>query len=289
MKRRAIVGALIAVMVIAHVAFAGEEKWPTRAISTVVGFAPGGGMDMMSRLLSEEMRKTLGVPMLTVNMVGANGAIMMDHVYKQPKDGYTLAGISTSQTTFPATGLSSLTYKEFGLLGIVFGSYPIFSVPWDSPIKTPQDLIARLKKGDMTGGHIGAGSMWHMPQVILNNAIGGKFSQVVYKGGPAVALGIAKREVDFGTNDLAEALTLISSKMVRPLFLFDDKPFDLEGFGVIPPITDFVPQMKDQIAGGMGFRAMGYARGIPENRIKILIDAFKGSYGKRCCQGLRKE
>ena len=275
MKRGTLIGVLVGMMVLTGAAFAGEEKYPTRPITTVVGFAPGGGMDMMSRLISEEMKKTLGVPMLTVNMVGANGAVMMDHVNKQPKDGYTLAGISTSQTTFPATGLSSLTYKEFGLLGIVFGSYPLFSVPWDSPIKTPQDLIARLKKGDMTGGHIGAGSMWHMPQVILNNAIGGKFSQVVYKGGPAVALGVAKREVDFGTNDLAEALNLITSKMVRPLFLFYDKPFDLEGYGVIPPITDFVPAMKNQIAGGMGFRAMGYARGIPEDRIKTLIDAFK--------------
>jgi len=62
---------------------------------------------------------------------------------------------------------------------------------------------------------------------------------------------------------------------VRPIFVFDDKPFDLEGFGVIPPITEFVPQIKDKLAAGKGFRALGYAKGVPEDRIKKFIDAFK--------------
>ncbi len=88
-------------------------------------------------------------------------------------------------------------------------------------------------------------------------------------------MAVAKKEVDFGTSDLSEALTVIQSKMVRPLFVFDDKPFSLEGFGVIPAITDFVPQMKDRLSAGKGFRALGYAKGIPEDRIKKLIEAFK--------------
>jgi hypothetical protein len=63
--------------------------------------------------------------------------------------------------------------------------------------------------------------------------------------------------------------------MIRPLFVFDDKPFNLEGFGVIPPITEFVPEIKDKLSAGKGFRALGYAKGIPEDRIKKLIDVFK--------------
>jgi tripartite-type tricarboxylate transporter receptor subunit TctC len=90
-------------------------------------------------------------------------------------------------------------------------------------------------------------------------------------------MAVAKKEVDLGTSDLSEALTVIKSKMVRPLFVFDDKPFDLEGFGVIPPITEFVPQMRDKLAAGKGFRALGYAKGIPQDRINKIIDAFKGA------------
>jgi tripartite-type tricarboxylate transporter receptor subunit TctC len=275
MKQRMVVGMLIVAAVIVTSSFAAEEKWPTRPITIYIGYAPGGGMDMLGRLMSEEMRKTLGTAMPVVNMSGANGAIAMDHVYKQPKDGYSLYGISSSQTTYPATGLSKLTYKEFGIIGIVFGFLPIFSVPWDSPLKTAQDLIEGLKKGGLTGSNSGIGAVYHFPQLILMNTIGGKFKPVPYDGGAPSALAIAKKEVDFGVSDLSEALTVINAKMVRPLFLYDDKPFNLEGFGVIPPITDFVPQMKEKISAGKGFRALGYPRGIPEDRIKKLTDAFK--------------
>ena len=267
--------AILSVLFISTSPFAAEEKWPTRPITIYIGYAPGGGMDMMGRILSEEMRKTLGVAMPVVNMTGANSAIAMDHVYKQPKDGYTLFGISSAVSTFPATGLSKLTYKEFGMIGIVFDTLPTFSVPWDSPIKTAKDLIEGFKKGDLTGSNSGIGGMWHVPQLIVMNTLGTKFKAVPYEGGAPSAMAVAKKEVDFGTSDLSEALTVINSKMVRPLFVFDDKPFNLEGFGVIPPITEFVPQMKDKLSAGKGFRALGYAKGIPEDRIKKLIDAFK--------------
>jgi len=267
--------AILSVLFISASSFAAEEKWPTRPITIYIGYAPGGGMDMMGRILSEEMKKTLGVAMPVVNMTGANSAIAMDHVYKQPKDGYTLFGISSAVSTFPATGLSKLTYKEFGMIGIVFDTLPTFSVPWDSPIKTPKDLIEGFKKGDLTGSNSGIGGMWHVPHLIVMNTLGAKFKAVPYEGGAPSAMAVAKKEVDFGTSDLSEALTVIKSKMVRPIFVFDDKPFDLEGFGVIPPITEFVPQMKDKLSAGKGFRALGYAKGIPEDRIKKLTDAFK--------------
>ena len=277
MFKMAIGLAILSVLFISTSSFAAEEKWPTRPITIYIGYAPGGGMDMMGRILSEEMRKTLGVAMPVVNMTGANSAIAMDHVYKQPKDGYTLFGISSAVSTFPATGLSKLTYKEFGMIGLVFETLPTFSVPWDSPIKTPQDLIEGFKKGNLTGSNSGIGGMWHVPQLIVMNTLGAKFKAVPYEGGAPSAMAVAKKEVDFGTSDLSEALTVINSKMVRPVFVFDDKPFNLEGFGVIPPITEFVPQMKDKLAAGKGFRALGYAKGIPQDRINKIIDAFKGA------------
>ena len=280
---------ILAVLVCPLSTFAAEEKWPTRPITIYVGFAPGGGMDMLGRILSEEMRKTLGVAMPVVNMTGANGAIAMDHVSKQPKDGYTLYAVSSATSTFPATGLSKLTYKDFGIIGIVFDTIPTFSVPWDSPIKTAKDLFEGFKKGDLTGSNSGIGGMWHVPQLITMNTIGGRFKAVPYDGGAPAAVAVAKKEVDFSTTDLSEALTVINAKMVRPLFVYDDKPFSLEGFGVIPPITEFVPQIKDRLAAGKGFRALGYARGIPEDRIKKLIEAFKVAMASEAVKNFGKK
>lgn len=251
------------------------EKWPTRPITIVVGYAPGGGMDIMSRALAEEMRKTLGVAIAVTNMPGANGAVALEYVSKQPKDGYTLYAVSSATSTYPATGVSKLTYKDFGLIGIAFKSVPLFSVPKDSAIKSTKDLIEGLKKGNLTGANSGIGGMWHVPQVVVADTVGGKFTAVPYEGGAPAALAAAKKEVDFATSDVAEAQTLLREKMLTPLCVVADKPFNMEGVGTIPPITDFVPEIKDKLAAAAGWRALGYPRGVPEDRVKKLIEAFK--------------
>jgi tripartite-type tricarboxylate transporter receptor subunit TctC len=277
MKRKCLLVITLIVFILSALSIsvmAAEEKWPSRPITIYIGFAPGGGMDMLGRLLSEGMKKPLGVAMPVVNMVGANSAIAMAHVHQQPKDGYSLFGISSALCTFPATGLSKLSYKEFGMIGILFGSLPTFTVPADSPIKDGKELIAGLKKGGLTGSNSGIGGIWHVPQLIVVNTIGGSFKAVPYNGGAPAALAAAKKEVDFGTHDLSEALPLIKSKMLRPLIVFSDEPYVLDGVR-IPPITEFVPEMKDKIAAGLGWRALGYPRGIPQDRVNKLIDAFK--------------
>jgi tripartite-type tricarboxylate transporter receptor subunit TctC len=277
MRRKWILAGIVMLFILSALPFAAtaaEEKWPTKPITIFIGFAPGGGMDMMGRLLSEGMRKPLGVAMPVVNMTGANGAVAMAHVNQQPKDGYSLYGISSAISTFPATGLSKLTYKEFGMIGIVFDNLATFSVPYDSPIKSGKELIEHLKKGDLTGSNSGIGGMWHVPQLIVANAAGGKFKAVPYDGGAPGALAAAKKEVDFCTSDLSEALNLIKAKMLRPLIVYDDKPYVLDGV-TIPPITEFVPGIKGKLAAGKGWRALGYPKGVPQDRVKKMIDAFK--------------
>jgi tripartite-type tricarboxylate transporter receptor subunit TctC len=277
MKRKRLLTITLVIFILSALPFAvmaAEEKWPSRPITIYIGFAPGGGMDMLGRLLSEGMKKSLGVAMPVVNMVGANSAVAMAHVHQQPKDGYSLFGISSALCTFPATGLSKLSYKDFGMVGILFGSLPTFSVPYDSPIKSGKELVEGLKKGGLTGSNSGIGGIWHVPQMIVVNTLGGSFKAVPYNGGAPAALAAAKKEVDFATSDLSEALTLIKSKMLRPLIVYDDKPYVLDDV-TIPPITDFAPAMKDKLAAGLGWRALGYPRGVPQDRVNKLIDAFK--------------
>ena len=246
-------------------------------------------MDMLGRLLSEEMKKTLGVAMPVVNMTGANSVVAMNHVYQQPKDGYSLFGISSALCTFPATGLSKLSYKEFGMIGILFGSLPTFTVPYDSPIKSGKELIDGIKKGGLTGSNSGIGGIWHVPQMIVVDTVKGNVKYVPYNGGAPAAMAAAKKEVDFGTHDLSEALTLIKSKMLRPLIVFSEEPFVMDDGTKIPPITDFVPEMKGRVAAGMGWRALGYPKGIPQDRVDKLIAAFKTAVAEQCGEGIRQE
>ncbi len=277
MKRKMLlvsVLAIIALATLSSVTMAANETWPSKPITIYIGFAPGGGMDMMGRLLSEGMRKILGVPVPVVNMAGANSAVAMNHVHQQPKDGQSLFGISSAVCSFPVTGLSTLSYKDFGMVGIAFGNLPIFSVPSDSPIKNGKELVELIKKGGLTGSNGGTGGIWHIPQLILANTVGGKFTAVPYNGGVPSAMAAAKKEVDFSTSDLSEALTLIKSKMLRPLIVFDDKPYVMDDI-TIPPVTDFVPEMREKINAGLGWRALGYPKGIPQDRADKLINAFR--------------
>jgi tripartite-type tricarboxylate transporter receptor subunit TctC len=277
-KRMVFAGLLaFSILSLSFTCFAAQEKWPSGPITTIVPYGAGGGMDMTGRSLSEEMKKSLGVPMAVVNVTGGGGAIGMEHAFKQPKDGNTLFAVSSAVCTYPATGLSKLTYREFGLLGIAYEALPTYSVAYDSPIKTMNDLVERLKKGDLTGSNSGVGGIWHVPQIIVNSTINGKFKVVPYDGGAPSALAAAKKEVDFATCDVAEAQTYFREKMLRPLCVVDDKPFNLEGFGTIPPITDFIPQMKDKLIVAKGWRAMGYVKGVPEDRVAKLIQAFKAA------------
>jgi len=215
--------------------------------------------------------------MPVVNMTGANSAVAMNHVYQQPKDGYSLFGISSALCTFPATGLSKLSYKDFGMVGILFGSLPTFTVPADSPIKSGKELIDGIKKGGLTASNSGIGGIWHVPQLIVVDTVKGNVKYVPYNGGAPAAMAAAKKEVDFGTHDLSEALTLIKSKMLRPLIVFSEEPFVMDDGTKIPPITGFVPEMKGKVAAGMGWRSLGYVKGTPQDRVDKLIAAFKAA------------
>lgn len=292
MKHKKVVAMILGaalLLALPFTALAADEKYPSKPITIYVGYNPGGGMDMLGRLLSEEFRKSLGVAVPVVNMTGANSAVAMAHVYKQPKDAYNLFAVSSALCTFPATGLSKLSYKEFGLVGILFGSLPVFTVPYDSPIKDGKELVARLKKGDLTGANSGIGGIWHVPQLIVANAIGGKFKAVPYNGGAPAALATAKKETDFGTHDLSEGLTLIKSKMIRPVIVYAEEPYVMEDGTKIPPITDFAPEMKGKVAAGMGWRALGYVKGTPQDRVDKLIAAFKTALNSQATKDFAKK
>ena len=279
MKRKLVLAITLGVfllMTLPIAAMAAEEKWPSRPITIYIGFAPGGGMDMLGRLLSEEMKKTLGVAMPVVNMTGANSVVAMNHVYQQPKDGYSLFGISSALCTFPATGLSKLTYKEFGMIGILFGSLPTFTVPYDSPIKERQGADRRAEEG--RADRVEQRDRRHLacPADDRRQHPEGERSRPFRTtAAPRRPWRRPRRRSTSARSDLSEALTLIKSKMLRPLIVFSDEPFVMDDGTKIPPITDFVPEMKGKVAAGMGWRALGYPKGIPQDRVNKLIDAFK--------------
>lgn len=251
------------------------DKFPERGITFLVGFNPGGGMDTMARALAPGMQEKLGVPVTVQNMPGANGAVAAEYLLKQPADGYMVFSMSGATVTYPAMATANITYKDLSLIGIPMGTTPAITVPKDSPIKDMNDLIEALKSKETTASNSGIGGIWHVPQAVMVNEVGGKTEYVPYPGGKPAALAVAKGEVDWGMTDILEAAEFIKDGLSRPLAVFDDKAVNLEGYGEVPPITDAIPSLKEKLMASKGWRSIAYKKGVPENRVKILTEAVK--------------
>jgi tripartite-type tricarboxylate transporter receptor subunit TctC len=168
-----------------------QEDYPTRPITMIVPFAPGGATDTLTRLVGERMRAILGQPIVIENVAGATGTIGVGRVVRAPADGYTLS-IGTVSTHVLAGGLYNL---QFDLLNdlepvIEIGSEPLLIVGKKSP---PADdlkgLIAWLKANPdkASVGVAGIGAAGHLAGIAFQKETGTKFQFVPYRGnGPAM-------------------------------------------------------------------------------------------------------
>src|SRR5581483_5982866 len=123
-------------------------KYPTRAIHIVVGFTPGGGNDLIARIVGEKLSESLGRPVIIDNKPGGGAIVATEYVAHVPPDGYTLlVGASGAMAVNPAvyTKLPYDPIKDFVPLSEL-GSFPLFLiVNASSPIKSVADLIAFAK------------------------------------------------------------------------------------------------------------------------------------------------
>src|SRR5690242_15072658 len=123
-------------------------SYPNRPVKLVVGFAPGGGNDIIARLLADKLSRSLGQPVIVENKPGAGGAAAAAFVKAQPADGYTLlVGASGAMVIGPAVGTPAEydTVSDFDPISTL-GTFPlVLSVNADSPHKTLAELVAWSK------------------------------------------------------------------------------------------------------------------------------------------------
>src|SRR6202007_1284007 len=145
MRTRSIGAAVLGAVALASVARA--EDFPTRAITLVVSFAPGGLTDMPARMLAPDLQQRLGQPVVVENKPGASGVIGGQYVVRAQPDGYTLlvAGISEVQNLF----YINVPYKvptDLAAVGAIADGPPlVLAVPSGSPFKSFADLMAYAK------------------------------------------------------------------------------------------------------------------------------------------------
>ena len=171
---------------------ASAQGYPTRTITVVVPFPAGGASDVVARIITDHMSRTLGQQMVIENVGGAGGTLGSARVAAATPDGYTvLAGSMGSHVAAPVL-TPNIKYdpsKDFEAIGFTAHSPSVITARKDFPAKDMREFLAYLRKnGDkVKQAHGGVGASSHMACLLFNSELGLKPTSVAYRGtGPAM-------------------------------------------------------------------------------------------------------
>ena len=207
---------------------AAAQDWPSRPVTVVVPFPPGGGTDVVARLLASKLAPRLGQPVVIENKPGAASTIGAAAVAKAAPDGYTLllSGSST-YSIVPAlkTGLPYDPLQSYALIGVVAKAPLLLLAGTAAPFGTVAGLVQRAKDASepLMYATFGPGSGPHLAGVLLAHAAQARLSPVPYKGSAPALTGLIGGEVPFGFDTVAAGVPHVRSGRLKALAITGDK------------------------------------------------------------------
>jgi len=251
LSRRAILCGLSAGIAAGVVSTAGAQSFPSRAITIVVPFAPGGGTDILARLLAKDLEQKLGQAAVVENRPGAGGIIAAQSVIRAPADGYTLFFGTGTQFAVAPSLYKKLPFdppRDFTPLALVAGSPFALVVHPSIPVKTVAEFIeyAKTRPGKLSYGTSGPGAPHHLFMELFNSRVGLTMTMVPYKGSIPALNDVVAGHLPLMMVDLGPAAGMLEAGKVRPLGVTTTQR--VEGWSHIPPIADTLP----------GFNASGW-------------------------------
>ena len=193
--------------------------WPSRPVTIVVPYAPGGNTDFMARLTAEGLGKAFGQSFIVENRAGAGGTIAADYVARRPADGYTLFFGTISQISI-APFIHKIGYdqiKDFVPIANVGANPYVIAVRSDETFKNLAALVtyAKLHPGKLTVSHAGIGSMSHLSASLFLQRAGIDATMVAYKGGGPALIGLMGGVVDMYSANVSEIMPHINGGRLR--------------------------------------------------------------------------
>jgi len=224
-------------------AAAAAQDYPSRPITMVVAFPPGGVADIVGRPLAAAMEKTLKQPVLVVNRPGAGGATGTASVAKAAPDGYTILMTLSSISIFPVADRingrpPAYELKDFAPIALVTADPTVLVVRADGPYKTLKDFVdaAKANPGKINYSSSGVYGTLHVAMEIFAHAAGIKLFHVPYQGGGPAVTALLGGQVEALASGPAAAIGQIKAGKMRALAAWSDKR--------IPMMPD-VPTFKE--------------------------------------------
>jgi tripartite-type tricarboxylate transporter receptor subunit TctC len=212
---------LLAVLIVASLPCASALAWPTKPVTFIVPYPPGGGTDVIARIVQEPLSKQLGQPVIIENRGGAGGSLGTAVAARATADGHTLLFTLSSHSINPVIypKLPYDTEHDFRPVSMVASLPQLFAVNPATPYKTFGDVVDYMKHnpGRLDYASVGIGSPSHMAGELLKMRLNGFMVHIPYRGGgPAVAATMAG-DVPLLIVSIPAAMSQVRAGRLRPL------------------------------------------------------------------------
>lgn len=216
-KRMGLVAFAFAALVTASLVRA--EEWPTRPIRVIVPLSAGSALDIVPRIVFEQLSKQLGQPVIVENRPGASGTIGGRAVAVAEPDGYTLLAHSSAFVIAPST-VANMPYdpiKDFAAVAALGNLPNVLVVSPSKDIKTIKELVALGKTRPITFGSIGVGSPIQLAMERLRMNAGFQAQAISFKGAPEAIVEAMTGRIDAYYSPVLPALSMIRDGKLIPL------------------------------------------------------------------------
>jgi tripartite-type tricarboxylate transporter receptor subunit TctC len=259
---------------LATLAFAAvADTWPSKAVTMVVPFPPGGSTDQVARAVGPLLTDKFKQSFLVDNKAGATGTIGATFVKRAPADGYTFLVTSLGPLVIVPHLLKGMQFdplKDFDTITVAVQSPNVLVVPVNSPHKSLADVVAynKANPGKMTFASAGNGSSDHLTAELFWQQIGIKGIHVPYKGGAPAHTDLMGGQVDASFQNVNSVLQYIKGGKMRALAVTSTKR---------SPVLPDVPTMAEAGVANVevtSWQAIVAPKGLPADVRQKAHDAF---------------
>ena len=253
---------------------AAAQDWPTRPLTLIVPFSPGGGVDASARVQAQRMSEILGQPIVVENIGAAAGMAGGQRVATAAPDGYTFLVGNTGTHAYNQSLYKKPLYNaasDFQPVGLMTESPRILIARKDLPVNNLQEFIAYAKQNQtkMQYGSAGVGSGTHLPCALLNMAMGVDITHIPYRGAGPVMQDLIGGRLDYMCDTIQTGAAQANSNTVKGIAVMSAKR--------VPIIPD-VPTTGEQGLPGVEatvWNAFFFPKGTPEPIVRKLNQAMR--------------
>lgn len=193
--KRVILG-LLAIVALGGSAFA--QAYPSRPIHLVVGYSPGGGNDLIARIVAAKLQEKLGQPVLVDNRPGAQSIVAAEIVAKSPSDGYTLLVAPSGPMTVNPAVYAKLSYspqRDFTPVSLLAEFPLLLAVGAEQPPKTARELVEYGRAKPQLANYASSATPFQLAAELFNQRTGSKFQHIPYRGSGDAVQAVAAGQV----------------------------------------------------------------------------------------------